>query len=147
MPIHRATPTDAARLAPLLDAYRVFYRQPSDIAAAEAFLRQRLTERQSTVFFAATDEGRPQGFTQLYPSFTSVGLRPILILNDLYVDPAFRRQRLAHALLDAAVQEGRSLECRNLVLLTEHSNAPAQALYESLGWKRDTTYARYTFTL
>jgi ribosomal protein S18 acetylase RimI-like enzyme len=147
MPIHRATPADAERLAPLLDAYRVFYRQPSDTPAAEAFLRQRLTERQSIVFFAATDDGIPQGFTQLYPSFTSVGLRPILILNDLYVDAAFRRKRIAHALIDAAVQEGRSLHCRNLVLLTEHTNTPAQALYESLGWKRDTAYARYSFTL
>ncbi|MDP9281971.1 MAG: GNAT family N-acetyltransferase, partial [Chloroflexota bacterium] len=42
MPIRRATTTDLDAAAPLFDAYRQFYGQRSDVAAARAFLEERL---------------------------------------------------------------------------------------------------------
>ncbi len=147
-----ATPADVPLVAPLFDAYRQFYKKPSDVPAAEAYLRERLTRGESTVFLALSHDPKtrtdtPAGFTQLYPSFSSVGLGPIMILNDLFVAPAFRRHGVARLLMDAATNLARQHRCQRLVLLTEHTNTPAQRLYESLGWKRDETYARYTLGL
>ena len=92
-------------LAALFDEYRVFYQQPSDLEGAREFLRNRLIHRDSVIFLATTDgEAAIQGvgFTQLYPSFSSVSMKPIWILNDLYVHPTFRRQNVARELMNRA---------------------------------------------
>ena len=70
-------------LIPLLDKYRVFYGQRSDKQAAQSFLENRMKNKDSVIFIAFY-EGSPAGFTQLYSSFSSVSLKPIFILNDLY---------------------------------------------------------------
>jgi ribosomal protein S18 acetylase RimI-like enzyme len=147
-----ATSEDAGRIAPLLDAYRQFYKKASDVRAAETFLRERLERKESTVLLALAHEPMTRtdaaaGFTQLYPSFTSVGLGTILTLNDLFVALEFRRFGVARMLIEGAAKIGRDRGCQRLVLLTEHTNTPAKTLYESMGWKRDELYARYTLTL
>lgn len=144
--VRRATPGDVAALAPLLDAYRVFYGQPSDPGAAQDFLQVRL-ERGESVVFLATLEGRPAGFTQLYPLFTTVGLAPIWLLNDLYVAEEARRGGVARALLDAARQHGCDAGARRLMLNTERGNLAAQAAYEGHGWKRDERFLTYELSL
>jgi ribosomal protein S18 acetylase RimI-like enzyme len=81
------------------------------------------------------------GFCQLYPSFSSVNLRRTLVLNDLFVDTEYRGRGVARTLLSAAESLGRRLGALRLTLSTAHSNAPAQALYTSAGWKRDEDFA------
>lgn len=55
----------------LFDGYRVFYGQPSNIAAAEAFLTARLKNNESVIYLARDEANTPVGFTQLFPSFSS----------------------------------------------------------------------------
>ena len=75
-----------APIAPLFDQYRQFYRQVPDLPGVEAFLRDRLTGRQALILLAVNPAtGAGAGFVQLYPSFSSIRLQPILILNDLFV--------------------------------------------------------------
>ena len=71
--IHQAVLADLDALASLFDDYRQFYGQPSDLAAARAFLQARFEHGESTIFCAKTD-GQAVGFTQLYPSFSSVSM-------------------------------------------------------------------------
>ena len=85
--VRQAVLADLAVLAPLFDGYRQFYGRASDPAAAEAFLRARFDHGESVLFLATDDSGRPLGFTQLYPSFSSVSLARVFILNDLFVVP------------------------------------------------------------
>ena len=144
--VRRADPGDLTVLAPLLDDYRVFYGQPSDPGTARDFLQARL-ERSESVVFLATLEGRPAGFTQLYPLFTTVGLAPIWLLNDLYVAPQARRSGVARALLDAAREHGRDTGARRLMLNTERGNLAAQAAYEGHGWQRDERFLTYELPL
>ncbi len=49
------------------DAYRVFYEQPSDLAAAEAYLDARFESGDSTILLACPDGEAPVGFAQLPP--------------------------------------------------------------------------------
>jgi len=144
--VRRSGPGDVAMLVPLLDAYRVFYAQPSDPGAARDFLQARL-ERGESVVFLATLEGRPAGFTQLYPLFTTVGLAPIWLLNDLFVVEQARRSGVARALLDAAREHGRTTGARRLMLNTETTNHAAQAAYEEQGWQREERFLTYELPL
>ena len=142
--VRQAVLSDLPVLAPLFDAYRQFYGRAPDLAAAESFLRERLTRQESTVFLAHA-ESSPVGFTQLYPSFSSVSLARVFILNDLFVVPGQRRAGVGSALLHAATEHARSLGAIRVTLNTDIQNTPAQAVYEARGWKRDREYFVYHF--
>lgn len=128
-------------LIPLLDKYRVFYGQRSDKQAAQSFLGNRMKNKDSVIFIAFY-EGSPAGFTQLYSSFSSVSLKPIFILNDLYVYHEFRNKGIGEVLLNYAKEYCKLVEYKGLALETAINN-PAQKLYERLGWNKNSTSLHY----
>jgi ribosomal protein S18 acetylase RimI-like enzyme len=144
--IRRATVADLHLLGPLFDDYRQFYRQPADPALARQYLASRL-EREESVVFLAASAIVGYGFVQLYPSFCSVAARPIWILYDLFVAPAARGQGYARGLMEAARSFASATGAQRLVLSTADDNRTAQALYESLGYRRDTVFWHYELTL
>lgn len=146
MNVRRATVEDVDAIAPLFDLYRTFYEQPSDLALAHRFIGERLQQGESVIFLAEID-GKAVGFTQLFPSFSSVGATRIWILNDLYVDATARRQGVAQALLQAASEFARADGARRLELETDHGNDSAQALYRRLGWELFDGTLRFRFAL
>jgi GNAT superfamily N-acetyltransferase len=133
-------------VAGLFDAYRQFYGQPPDLDAARQFLADRLGRGES-VLFAVVEGGRALGFTQLYPSFSSVSMRPIWILNDLFVAGDARRRGVGAGLLRAARDHAARTGAARLILSTAVTNAAAQALYERDGWRRDTAFLHYEYHL
>lgn len=142
--IYRATPAHLEALVPLFDAYRVFYRQPSHVGTARAFLAERLGRGDAAIFLAERG-GKAAGFTQLFPSFSSVSARRLWILNDLFVAPEARRGGVARALLERARVHAAETHAKGLVLSTEVTNTSAQRLYEALGWTKDEAF--YTYRL
>ena len=146
MQIIQAGVEHVAQVAPLFDAYRQFYRQPSDLAGAAAFLRERIERKESVVFLAVLD-GAAAGFTQLYPCFSSTSMKRLWILNDLYVVPEARRHGLAKALMERARQLALETSAESLALETAVDNHNAQRLYEQLGWIRDEEFFRYALRL
>ena len=144
MEITIATSSDLDQLVMLFDGYRVFYEQTSDPASARSFLFERLDRGQSVCLICKNEHGQAVGFTQLYPSYSSVSLQHTWILNDLYVDPDFRGLGAGKALLLAAQEYAKSDGAKGLTLETAINN-PAQKLYESLGWEKDTDVFHYTW--
>ena len=142
MRIARATSADAARIASLFDAYRVFYGEASDTSGAQQFLEERVARKESAVFYAAVDL-KIVGFMQLYPLFSSVKLHPTLVLNDLFVLADERRNGIARSLLTQAREYAREIGAQSLFLQTGINNVAAQALYESEGYRRDVCFYRY----
>ncbi len=132
-------------LVPLMDAYRVFYKQSPDPVAAKAFLKARIN-RQESVIFLAYYKNIPAGFTQLYTSFSSVSLQPLYILNDLYVHKDHRKGGIGAALLLKAQELCREMEYKGVALETATDN-PAQQLYERLGWEKDSHCFHYFWKL
>ena len=141
--IVRAERKDLDDLVPLFDGYRQFYGQRSDLAAARAFLRDRIERDESVIYLAYTKPREAAGFTQLYPSFSSISLRPLWILNDLYVRSDVRRGGVGRALLERARQHAIETAAKGLVLSTGVTNKAAQTLYESCGWQRDDEFFQY----
>ncbi len=143
--VRRAGIGDLDSLTTLFDGYRIFYKQPSDPARAREFMRERLTRGDSAVFiaFLGAASGPGAGFTQLYPSFTSVGTARVWVFNDLYVDPAHRGRRVADRLMETAERFAADDGARSVSLLTAHDNAPARKLYERRRWAVDEQFVRY----
>jgi len=148
MKLIRAGIADLGLLAPMFDAYRQFYHQPSDINGSRRFLEQRLKQDESVVFLAVDDSGEQGlGFVQLYPSFSSVAALPIWILHDLFVVPEQRRQGVARALMEVARVLAAETGADGLALSTATDNFGAQSLYESLGYRRDEKFIYYFLAL
>lgn len=136
-----AVEDDIVAIAPLFDAYRVFYGQPTNLSAASSFLKERFSARDSVILLAVGN-GEICGFTQLYKSFSSVSLKAIFILNDLFVAPEFREKGVGKALLTAAQNHCKLLGYKGLALETATEN-PAQKLYEKMGWVKDEACFHY----
>jgi GNAT superfamily N-acetyltransferase len=145
--IVRAAREDLSELVPLFDGYRQFYGQRSDPAAARAFLSERIDRDEAVIYLAYTGPHEPAGFTQLYPSFSSVSLKPLWILNDLFVRSDVRRGGVGRALLERARQHAAETGAKGLVLSTGVTNKAAQTLYESCGWQRDDEFFQYHLSL
>ena len=143
----QATSEHLEALAALFDGYRQFYEQAPDLDGARAFLAERLERGESMLFLALLDQSGqeiPAGLAQLYPSFSSASMQRLWILNDLYVAPEGRRHGVGRALLQAARAHAARTGARGLELMTARDNYAAQALYESMGWKRDEVFLPYT---
>ncbi len=140
--VRQAIIHDLEQLVPLFDNYCQFYGRVSDLRGAREFLLARFNNDESIVFIAHEGE-RAIGFTQLYPSFSSISLARIFILNDLFVHEEARRKGVASALMSAAVQFATALGAARLSLSTAITNDAAQALYQSAGWKRDDQFLVY----
>ncbi len=142
----QATADRIEQLVALFDDYRQFYAQPSDPAAAREFLAARLAREESVIFLALRGE-IGLGFTQLYPSFSSVSLQRLWILSDLFVAPHGRRQGIAAALLERARALAIETDSKELVLETALDNTSARRLYERLGWRREERFCTYQLRL
>ncbi|MBX3727445.1 MAG: GNAT family N-acetyltransferase [Xanthomonadales bacterium] len=140
--VRRAELDDLDEVVPLFDAYRMFYRQPSQPAACRGFLEARLARGES-VLLLARRAGAALGFVQLYPVFSSVRLRPAFLLNDLYVDPAARGTGVVDALLRAATAHASQAGAAFLLLETGDDNARAQSVYTRDGWQRIDPASRF----
>jgi ribosomal protein S18 acetylase RimI-like enzyme len=145
MNIVKTTLNELNEVAELFDLYRSFYNQESDIDGAKSFLKDRIENNESTIFLCV-HEGKAVGFTQLYPMFSSVGMRRTLVLNDLYVVEDARRLGVGNALIDAAIQYGKEVNAKGIALETGFDNVKAQALYEKIGFEKETNYF-YFYTI
>jgi ribosomal protein S18 acetylase RimI-like enzyme len=134
-------------LASLFDAYRIFYKQPSDVIAAFDFLHERLSNLESVIFLALSPNGKALGFTQLYPSFSSVSLCRLWILYDLFVAQEARRLGVGRALMLKAQAFAAETGAGMVELSTAKDNYQAKALYESLGYVRDKDFYFYELRL
>lgn len=141
----QATLDHADLVSPLFDAYRQFYKQAPNLERVRGFIARRLINRESVIFLALNPENSNDafGFTQLYPSFSSVAMKRLWILNDLYVSPEFRKRGVASALLEKSRTFAIETGAQGLALSTAVDNATAQQLYEQLGWKKDNEFYYY----
>ena len=139
----RADLDDLDALVPLFDAYRQFYERPADPEGARTFIADRIKRGESVIFLAVA-ERTVVGFTQLYPSFSSVSMQRLWILNDLFVAPDARKSGAGRALLERAERWATETGAKGLTLTTQLTNVTAQRLYEACGWTRDDGFFHYS---
>ena len=144
--IQTATLTHLDELVPLFDAYRVFYKKPSDIGQAKLFLQERLNLQDSVIFIATDEMGRQVGFMQLYPLFSSTRMQKMWLLNDLFVIPEMRGKGISIDLINRAKEHCQDTFACELILETAKTNTIGNKLYPQAGFVLDTTYNHYAWT-
>ena len=131
----------------LFNLYRIFYKEKDDLDSAKQFIKQRLENGDSTIFVSINDDASLNGFVQLYPSFCSVSMIPILILYDLFVDPDIRTKGIGRSLMNKAAQYAQENGFKRLELSTAKDNFIGQSLYESLGYEVDNEFLQYSLEI
>ena len=94
----------------------------------------------------AYDGEESVGFTQLYPTFSSVSMKRTWVLNDLYVKQNTRGKGFGQALLRQAIFFAKETNAKGILLETGKENETAQKLYEKIGFVRETNYF-YFYTI
>ena len=128
----------------LFNLYRIFYKEEDNPEGTHQFIKERLENSDSTIFVSINDDESLNGFVQLYPSFCSVSMIPILILYDLFVDPEMRASGIGRDLMNKAKDYARENDFKRLELSTAKDNVIGQSLYESLGYEVDNQFLQYS---
>ncbi|MNI83600.1 Acetyltransferase (GNAT) family protein [compost metagenome] len=105
-----------------------------------------MKKQESVLFMAVKGEGASKqagGFAQLYPSFSSVTMQRVWILNDLFVAAEQRGNGLGSMLLKGVRDFAWSTGAKGLELTTMTNNTGAQRLYEAHGYSRDDEFFSY----
>jgi hypothetical protein len=138
--VFRADVEHLEKVALLMDAYRSECNQPRDLPEARYFLLSRFSKEDS-IFFLAEDPltGEAQGFLHLIPSFSTVSLRSIFCLLDIYIAPhpqrAPQETLIAEALLQEAVAFANLREDIALEVTVHQWNARWETTFLNLGFR------------
>ncbi|GIN62436.1 N-acetyltransferase [Robertmurraya siralis] len=146
MEIYQATIADINGVATLFDQYRQFYQQPSDLEGAKSYIKERLSKKESIIFIVKND-GNYIGFTQLYPTFSSISMARAWILNDLYVTKNARKKGVGELLLQKVKEFASETKAKSISLSTAPDNDTAQRLYEKHGYIKDVQFYHYELNL
>lgn len=139
--ISKVTVSDLTELHVLVEKYRAFYKQPEN-DKTQSFLAERITNQEAVAFMARI-AGQAVGFTLLYPTFSTVSLSNIWLLNDLFVLETARGNGVATELMDVAESAAKQAGATRVFLRTANDNLPAQSLYEGRNWVKDEVFRRY----
>lgn len=150
-----ATDDDVDAVVDLFRQYLRFYDQEVPDAEARAYLTARRDAGDCVLLIAVvkpegTEPGGSAGeevvgFTQSYPTWSSVSLSRSWVLNDLFVAPAARGTGAARALVRETCRRAKEAGAIRVSLATAWDNVAAQGLYESEGFVRDQHFHHYAY--
>ena len=144
--IKEATVEDSEKIGEVFDLYRQFYKKDPDKIISIEYIKQRLTNKESTIFFVEEDNVCI-GIVQLYVTFDSLELSKKIILYDLFVRSEYRKKGIGAMLMDASKDFAENNDINGIELSTAISNGTAQRLYESLGYERDNEFYSYYLSI
>lgn len=149
MRIIKATLEHLDLLTPLFVKYREFYGELPYPDSSRIFLEKRLKRGESVIYLALPDDddGKLLGFCQLYPSFSSLSLKRVWILNDIYVAEDSRRMLVADHLMREARKMAKDTQAVRMRVSTSASNEVARKTYESIGFRKDTEFENYVLPI
>jgi ribosomal protein S18 acetylase RimI-like enzyme len=147
MNFRKARDQDLKQLPALFDSYRVFYRKVSDLDGVNEFLSDRLSNGDSEIFVAESDKQMLVGFVQLYPLFSSTRMKKFWLLNDLFVDPNYRKLGMSVGLINKAKELVVSSKACGMFLETEKSNLVGNNLYPKTGFELNQSSNFYEWNI
>lgn len=139
--------THVQGIVPIMEEYRKFCGFDSKEEQTQAFLTHLIKDNKSVMLLVIEEQSQQiMGFVNLYPSYSTLALQPIWLLNDLAVSRQFRGRGLAKFLINGALEFAKESGAIRIEFKTEMTNTRAQALYNSLGFSidKDNVYYRVT---
>jgi ribosomal protein S18 acetylase RimI-like enzyme len=131
-PVRLAAPEDAAVVARLLTEFREHEGRDWPPEAAIRAGVERLIVRDDTEYLLGGEP--PDGIVQLRYRYGVWWDADDCHVEDVFVRASARGSGLGRALVTAAIERARERGCRRMELDTAEENAPALALYRSLGF-------------
>lgn len=133
--IRRAGPDDAPVLTDLIRALAEYERLTHEARPDPEDLRRDLSDdaRPRCEAFLAETEATPIGFALFFPKYSTFLTGWSLHLEDLYVQPEYRRRGVGAALLTAVASEAVERGCGRLELNVLDWNRGAIDFYVTLG--------------
>jgi GNAT superfamily N-acetyltransferase len=132
--IRAAGPQDVPAVHAMIGALAAYERLSHLHVATEADLHASLFgPRPAAEVLIASRSGRPAAFALFFHNFSTFLGRRGLWLEDLFVEPEFRRQGCAKALLRALAGIARDRGCGRFEWAVLDWNASAIEFYQSLG--------------
>lgn len=135
MMIRQATEEDIQHLVPLMIEYIVdFYKRPNPGEHQVAQLVKELLDRPDYgTQFVAEDGAGIVGFATVYYTFSTLRAKRAAILNDLYVRPSGRGNKIGESLFLRCLDHVRARACAGMQWETAKDNVIAQSLYKKMG--------------
>ena len=144
--IKEAVVEDSEKVGEVFDLYRQFYKKDPDKIISMEYIKQRLANKESTIFFVE-ENNICIGIVQLYITFDSLELAKKIILYDLFVKSEHRKKGIGTMLMNVSKNFAEKNNISSIELSTAISNGTAQSLYESLGYERDTEFYNYYLSI
>ena len=142
--IRRARPGDEAEITALIHELAAFERAADECTVTESQMRTALFGPNPTAHaHVAEIDGQIAAGAVWYLSFSTWDGQAGIYLEDLFVRPAFRRRRLARALLSELASECVAAGYTRLTWAVLDWNVDAIALYDTVGGKPLTEWITY----
>src|SRR5215212_4861827 len=110
--IRKAQPTDAPTILSLICALADFEKlPPPDEAAQTRLIEDAFAERPRFEVFLADVDSKAVGYAFFFETYSTFLARPTLYLEDLFVVPDYRKQRVGYALFRFCVAEAARRGC------------------------------------
>ena len=145
--IIKATNENINQVGKLFDLYRQFYKYKSNLHESTNYISERISNNESIIFLALTENNNSAGFVQLYETFGSLDLGKIIILYDLYVKEDHRKNNIGRQLMIKSHEYAKKINAKRIQLSTAIDNYIGQSLYESLGYLKDDDFYTYDFEI
>ena len=131
--VRPADSNDICELVELMEAFYIESSFPLDREWAANSFKHLLSEPSLGCVWLARVAGRAVGHAVLSVRYTMEHAALGGYVDDLYVEPEFRRKRIASLLLRALVQECHRRACASLHVEVDGSNIAALATYRQFG--------------
>lgn len=123
----------------LLELYRQYDTDIPPQEAEKAILETwPKIEQNENIFYLAGEYDQQMVstcFLLIIPQFTRSG-RPYGLIENVITHPSFRKQGVATAVLESAIQLAWNHDCVQVMLLTGNKKPEATRLYEKVGFKQ-----------
>ena len=136
-------PQDRDRWNVLALGYKTFYKTPLPDAEYDKAW-QRLLDNDGVFGLGASLDGQLVGITH-YLFHTSIWMKQVCYLQDLFVDPEVRGKGVARALIEAVAVESRKHTAARLYWMTQEHNTTARTLYDKVA--KHHGFIRYDYPM
>ncbi|TCD47393.1 GNAT family N-acetyltransferase [Chlorobium sp. N1] len=137
--IRTAEPRDIEACSELLtELFSLEKEFAADTQKQRRGLEMILERPESGRVFVAELDGSIAGMLILLSTVSTVLGQKVALLEDMVVDPRFRRRGIGSALLDHALETAAREDVGRITLLTDGDNLAAHALYRSKGFLRSS---------
>lgn len=142
--VRRAEAQDAGTLLHLIEALAHYEKlTPPDDAAKGRLVRDIFGEKPRLDAFLAEADGVPAGYALVFETYSSFLALPTLFLEDFFVLPSYRGQKVGSKLFRAMVAEAKQRGCGRMEWSVLDWNRLAIDFYERMGARRMQEWLYY----